>query len=72
MEGETRQLTANYFDLFVGRTIKNWYVVCENVLKFVINHQRITKTLFTLQNIPRVSTVTGLENIPRVSKSSRV
>jgi 8-oxo-dGTP pyrophosphatase MutT (NUDIX family) len=58
---------ANYFDLFIGRTIKNWYVVCENVLKFVINQQRITKTLFTLQNIPRVSTVTGLENIPRVS-----
>lgn len=54
---------ANYFDLFVGRTIKNWYVVCENVLKFVINHQRITKTLFTLQDIPRVSTVTVLHKI---------
>jgi ADP-ribose pyrophosphatase YjhB (NUDIX family) len=54
---------ANYFDLFVGRTIKNWYVVCENVLKFVINQQRITKTLFTLQNIPRVSTVTVLHKI---------
>lgn len=53
---------ANYFDLFVGRTIKNWHVVCENVLKFVINQQRITKTLFTLQNIPRVSTLTVIFN----------
>ena len=53
---------ANYFDLFIGRTIKNWYVVCENVLKFVINQQRITKTLFTLQNIPRVSTLTVIFN----------
>lgn len=39
---------ANYFDLFISRTIKNWYVVCENILKFVINQQRITKTLGTL------------------------
>ena len=54
---------ANYFDLFVNRTIKNWYVVCENVLKFVINQQRITKTLSILQNIPRVSTVTVLHKI---------
>jgi hypothetical protein len=41
---------ANYFDLFVGRTIKNWYVVCENILKFVINQHRITKTLLILKN----------------------
>jgi len=36
---------ANYFDLFTARVIKNWFVVCENTLKFVINHQRISKTL---------------------------
>jgi hypothetical protein len=36
---------ANYFDLFTTRVIKNWFVVCENTLKFVINHQRISRTL---------------------------
>jgi hypothetical protein len=36
---------AEYFDLFVKKTINNWFVVCENTLKFVINHDRITKTL---------------------------
>ena len=36
---------ANYFDLFTARVIKNWFVVCENTLKFVINHQRISNTL---------------------------
>jgi hypothetical protein len=35
---------AGYFELFIDRTIKNWYVVCENTLKYVINHKRITKT----------------------------
>jgi len=41
---------ANYFDLFIGRTIKNWYVVCENILKFVINQHRITNTLNILND----------------------
>lgn len=36
---------ANYFDLFTSRVIKNWFVICENTLKFVINHQRISNTL---------------------------
>lgn len=36
---------ANYFDLFTARVVKNWYVVCENILKFIINHQRISNTL---------------------------
>jgi hypothetical protein len=36
---------ANYFDLFTARVVKNWFVVCENTLKFVINHQRISNTL---------------------------
>ena len=34
---------ASYFDLFVSRTINNWYVVCENTFKFIINHDRIIK-----------------------------
>jgi hypothetical protein len=36
---------ANYFDLFTAKVIRNWFVVCENTFKFVINHQRISNTL---------------------------
>jgi hypothetical protein len=36
---------ANYFDLFTARVIKNWFVICENTLKLIINHQRISNTL---------------------------
>lgn len=36
---------ANYFDLFTNRLVKNWFIVCENILKFIINHQRIANTL---------------------------
>ena len=35
----------NYFDLIISRTINNWWVICENTLKFVINHHRINKML---------------------------
>jgi len=52
---------ANYFDLFISRTIKNWYVVCENILKFVINQERMTKTLGLLK-YEKVATVTVLCN----------
>jgi hypothetical protein len=41
---------ANYFDLFTARVVKNWYVVCENTLKFIINHQRISNTLQQFSN----------------------
>ena len=34
----------NYFDLFTTRIINNWYVICENSFKYIINHQRITNT----------------------------
>ena len=36
---------ANYYDLFTSRIIKNWFIVCENTFKFIINQQRITNTL---------------------------
>ena len=39
---------ANYFDLFTARVVKNWFVVCENTFKFVINHQRISNTLVVI------------------------
>ena len=36
---------ANYFDLFTAKIVKNWFVICENTFKFIINHQRISNTL---------------------------
>lgn len=39
----TKNVT-NYFNLFTSQLINNWYVICENVFKFIINHQRIIKT----------------------------
>ena len=41
---------ASYFDLFTVRVIKNWFVVCENTLKFIINHQRICNTMNILKD----------------------
>jgi len=35
----------NYFNLFIEKIIKNWYVVCENILKFIINQDRIIQLL---------------------------
>jgi hypothetical protein len=40
----------NYFNLFVEKIIKNWYVVCENMLKYIINHHRMTKILYIVNN----------------------
>jgi hypothetical protein len=36
----------SYFDTFVSKTVLNWNVICENVLKFNINHGRIIRCLF--------------------------
>jgi hypothetical protein len=35
---------TNYFEMITYNTIINWYVVCENTLKFVINHHRIIQS----------------------------
>jgi len=36
----------SYFDTFVSKTVLNWNVICENVLKFNINQGRIIRCLF--------------------------
>jgi hypothetical protein len=38
----------SYFDTFVNRTILNWNVIIENVLKFNINQGRIMKSINNL------------------------
>jgi hypothetical protein len=38
----------SYFDTFVNRTILNWNVIIENVLKFNINQGRIIKSIYNL------------------------
>ena len=35
----------SYFDTFVSKTVLNWNVICENVLKFNINQGRIIRCL---------------------------
>jgi hypothetical protein len=34
----------NYFDTFIKKTISNWFALCENILKYVINYNRIYET----------------------------
>lgn len=38
----------SYFDTFVNRTVLNWNVIIENVLKFNINQGRIIRSLYNL------------------------
>jgi hypothetical protein len=38
----------SYFDTFVNKTVLNWNVICENVLKFNINQGRIIRCLFLI------------------------
>lgn len=37
-----------FYDTFTNRTILNWNVICENVLKFNINQGRIIKCIYNL------------------------
>lgn len=37
-----------FYDTFINRTINNWFVIIENVLKFNINQGRIIKSLYNL------------------------
>jgi len=39
----------SYFDTFVSKTVLNWNVICENVLKFNINQGRIIRCLHSLR-----------------------
>lgn len=41
---------SGYFNLFTVKLINNLYVVCENVLKYIINHNRILNTIETLKS----------------------
>lgn len=41
---------TNYYDLFSYKLIISWKIIVENYLKFVINTQRINKTLINLVN----------------------
>jgi hypothetical protein len=41
----------SYFDTFVSKTVLNWNVICENVLKFNINQGRINRCLHSLVNL---------------------
>jgi hypothetical protein len=41
----------SYFDTFVSKTVLNWNVICENVLKFNINQGRIIRCLHSLVNL---------------------
>jgi hypothetical protein len=40
----------SYFDTFVNKTVLNWNIICENVLKFNINQGRIIRCLNYLVN----------------------
>jgi len=40
----------SYFDTFVNKTVLNWNVICENVLKFNINQGRIIKCINSLRS----------------------
>ena len=40
----------SYFETFVSKTVLNWNVICENVLKFNINQGRIIRCLHSLVN----------------------
>ena len=35
---------ATYFNLFSNKLINNWYMLCENIFKYIINHNRMIKT----------------------------
>ena len=41
----------SYFETFVSKTVLNWNVICENVLKFNINQGRIIRCLNSLVNL---------------------